>query len=435
MRATVAWVVGFTFAITGMSASPVLAQTKRQVIKGGEEWVCSLDLHQGDTGTLQFSRNAKGGIAGKTVVLRGENSFEHEIKGRWVGSEIQFKRQLSGQSFQPFEGETEIRDGSESVAMKGRFAAKLAGTWTAECRRSEPMIQRTPVAELRKPVRVRLDRVPPKVTVRVDGILSVTLGERIHITAQAQDNDGLQSITILIDGEAVATCSSSPCRVGQPTTAPGMHRFWAQAVDRSGNRGTSESLEFMVHPSSRPGPSLNTRAQPYHPTSRDRVRFSADASHSSGVSLVEIHVNGVTVKRCDSAHCEFHGGPYAAGTVRWRVSAHSRDGGVTFGTERELAIAGAAASGSCVIVGRAFGPKRDVARVFVLNLYGPDDTSSFREAARFASDGAFRFDSLPAGRYRIAVDTQADVYVETAPRQQTVLCRDGIVEAMSIEFR
>jgi hypothetical protein len=323
-------------------ALPADAQKKKGTAIG-EDWVCTLDLHQGDTGTLRFTRDWKGNIEGTTIIFRRDQSFEHAIRGRWLESKIDFKRQLSGQSYQPFEGETREEQDGQLVVMKGRFAAKMAGEWSAECRRREPLVERTPIAELGKPLR--------------------------------------------------------------------------------------------VHPSSKPGPSLNTRTNPYKPTSRDRVRFIADARHSSGVSLIEIHVDGSTVKRCPNTHCEFSGGPYPAGTLRWRVSAKSSDGGVTYGTERELVISGAPATGACVITGKAFGSKKDVAKVFVLNLYGPDDTSVFRESTRFAADGSFRFAALPAGRYRIVVDTSADVYVESAPRQQTIQCQVGVVEAMNIEFR
>ena len=97
-----------------------------------ETWRCDLDLHQGDQGYLEFQRTANN-IRGKTVVHRGTNRFDHSINGTWRGDNIQFRRELSGNSSQHFRGVAMTVEGNE-VKMGGRFAYKYAGIWSADCK-------------------------------------------------------------------------------------------------------------------------------------------------------------------------------------------------------------------------------------------------------------------------------------------------------------
>ena len=96
-----------------------------------ETWTGTIDLHQGDTGTIEFSRE-DGHISGKIVVKRGDNSIETPIQGEWGQSSIVFKRTLSETSFQPFKGTVTALD-TRHVKMEGQFAAGFAGRWTSEC--------------------------------------------------------------------------------------------------------------------------------------------------------------------------------------------------------------------------------------------------------------------------------------------------------------
>ena len=99
---------------------------------GTGHWRCALDLHQGDTGTLEFTREGST-IKGKTVVGRGQNTFVNEIHGQWNEGEISFSRILSATSYQPFRGAVSPT-GRNRVRMEGQFAAGYRGTWTCECK-------------------------------------------------------------------------------------------------------------------------------------------------------------------------------------------------------------------------------------------------------------------------------------------------------------
>lgn len=127
-----------------------------------ERWRCDLDLHQGDAGSLEFTR-AGAGIQGRTVVTRGDNTFEHNVSGEWSGEDVRFRRELSATSYQPFRG-VAVADGEE-VKMGGRFAAGMNGVWSADCRRllAAPPERRDPPRlprVRREPEPVRPERGP-----------------------------------------------------------------------------------------------------------------------------------------------------------------------------------------------------------------------------------------------------------------------------------
>ncbi|MDH3346721.1 MAG: hypothetical protein OEM02_01285 [Desulfobulbaceae bacterium] len=116
-----------------------------------EKWQCELNLHQGDSGTLEFTRQGNN-ISGQTVVSRntGAGPFTHQISGDWHGEIIEFKRTLNpSSSHQMFRGialhtkdslnnQSDMRPGDPTIRMSGRFAFKYSGIWSADCRK-KPM--------------------------------------------------------------------------------------------------------------------------------------------------------------------------------------------------------------------------------------------------------------------------------------------------------
>jgi hypothetical protein len=413
-----------------------------------EQWTCTLDLHQGDRGSLSFVA-AESGISGETAVQRGDTEMRHRISGSWKGDRVSFRRDLGGGTVQDFVG-ISVRTEGGDVKMAGRFAHAFAGVWSADCQLErtvsgpEPQASRRQVLRDRKermarePVRagvLALDRTPPKVSVKVDGILVRTVGDSIDFRATAEDEGKLSSVTLFVDGRAVRTCNVWDCPYRLTAEKPGKLRAWATAKDAAGNEGRSEEIELMVHPTDKPGPALTIRTQPYEPTTADRVRFIASGSHSTGVESITIHVGGRAVKTCRAASCEFVGGPYRAGVLQWRISARSLDGGETYGHENELRVTAAPASGSCVLTGRAVGPRADVADVFFANIYGPDDKNLFRETAHFDRSGSFHSSGLPDGEYWLVLDTRGDLAVGVEPRQRTVRCSGGKAPEIVFELR
>ncbi len=135
-----------------------------------EQWRCQLDLHQGDTGILEFTRTGER-ISGRTVVTRntGAGPFEHTISGSWRGQVIEFRRTLRpATSHQQFKGivvrtsealnRPSDRDpGDPEFRMAGRFAFKYAGIWSADCFPA-PKTLRTGILELRQTFMADLDK-------------------------------------------------------------------------------------------------------------------------------------------------------------------------------------------------------------------------------------------------------------------------------------
>jgi hypothetical protein len=90
-------------------------------------------------------------------------------------------------------------------------------------------------------------------------------------------------------------------------------------------------------------------------------------------------------------------------------------------------------TGSCTISGAATGPRADLAQVFQLVLYGPDNDRLARARQHFGQ--AYLFKNLPDGRYVIVPDTKADVAVSVSPRRQVVQCRGGSLTGANFDFR
>jgi hypothetical protein len=278
------------------------------------------------------------------------------------------------------------------------------------------------------------DSEPPKVSIKVEGILVFTLNDKIKIRAGAEDNVKVAQITIYIDGVEKKTCQAWECWYSEILTQPGPHKCWATAVDTAGNKGQSAPLEFMVHPTAKPGPGLTTKIQPYKPTSQDTITFLADAGHPSGVESITIYVNGQAVQTCSQNHCQYVGGPYEGPEIVWRVSAKSRDGGVTYGHESTVTII-RKQTGSCSISGKAYGSGVDLAKVFFVILYGPDNLSLHRETQPFGRDGIYSFTGLPAGRYKLVVGTKADTTVGPHPANRIVDCAAGPLNNVDFELK
>ncbi len=169
------------------------------------------------------------------------------------------------------------------------------------------------------------------------------------------------------------------------------------------------------------GPSMNTRIQPYEPTTSDRVQFIANASHSSGVRDIQIVVNGRVRKTCATNDCVYRGGPYPAGTLRWHYIARSRNGGVTQTRTREIRIPQTIAQGNCRISGRATGSRADSSSVFFVAIQGTGANSRFVDSTPFRG-GAYSFTGLPEGRYTVSSDSRGDTPVSVSPRSRTVNC-------------
>ncbi len=96
-----------------------------------ERWGCDIDLHQGDTGRLEFERT-ESGIRGSLTVRRGPGAAQASaIDGSWGREVIRFTRASSGAdgTFIGIGTGTDARQ----IKMAGRFGAGFDGIWSATC--------------------------------------------------------------------------------------------------------------------------------------------------------------------------------------------------------------------------------------------------------------------------------------------------------------
>jgi hypothetical protein len=189
-----------------------------------ETWEGDIDLHQGDRGTVSFTR-AGSAIAGRIRVLRTRSEQEHSIDGTWSGDQVRFTRHLSATSIQPFEG-TASQDAPDHVSMSGRFAANLAGAWSAECRRTGSS-----------------SRPGPNLSIRITPYRP-TERDRITFSAVAQPSSGVRDVTHIINGKPVRTCAGDRC-VHEAGPFPAGTISWRVSA-RANDGGEQEGRENQV---------------------------------------------------------------------------------------------------------------------------------------------------------------------------------------------
>ncbi|MBL4671166.1 MAG: hypothetical protein JKX81_02810, partial [Arenicella sp.] len=186
------------------------------------------------------------------------------------------------------------------------------------------------------------------------------------------------------------------------------------------------------------GPSTNVKALPYKPTTKDRIKFSATASHPDGVRSISFVLDGRVIKTCRRSRCNATSPPLSPGKHIWRVDAVSKSGYRNPKYTSELIVKMASQlKGQCTIKGKATGRSSDIARIFSVSAYGPNNDRLFVKSSRF-KDGRFELKNLQPGNYKLFVDTRADTPIGAHPSQATVRCRrsNGAVRVhKDFEFR
>ena len=230
----------FLSLVVGAQAS---AQSK-------ESWECSLDLHQGDTGTLSFARQGSA-ISGATYVERGDH--KHQINGSWQGNKITFRRTLGGNSVQDFDG-IAITINDREVRMGGRFAARYNGVWSANCglvRQTVDVsggVKRPPVpvrpADPLQPERpVEPTSAGPALNMRATPY-EPTERDKLQFSVEASHSQGVESIEIFVNGQSAKRCRSKNCVFsGGPYRAGTINWY---VIARSNNGGVNETRPSAI---------------------------------------------------------------------------------------------------------------------------------------------------------------------------------------------
>jgi hypothetical protein len=147
-------------------------------------WKGTIDLRQGDTGTIECAVSGAA-LDGRIVIQRGGQDIVTPIRGEWAANRVTFSRQLSPTSAQPFTGVVRmLPDGR--AAMEGQFAAGLSGQWTAVLARTDAT-ESAQGREPRNPPAERRDgpAVTGPVTIKRPFTPVAPVGVLVDFTAQA----------------------------------------------------------------------------------------------------------------------------------------------------------------------------------------------------------------------------------------------------------
>jgi len=91
--------------------------------------------------------------------------------------------------------------------------------------------------------------------------------------------------------------------------------------------------------------------------------------------------------------------------------------------------------GTGSVSGKVYGPGMYAVKVFHVSLYGPDDYKQFKETKKFDDSGSYTFTGLTPGKYRIVVDTKADIAIGPHPSYQVVECKGNAVQDVNFELK
>ena len=89
---------------------------------------------------------------------------------------------------------------------------------------------------------------------------------------------------------------------------------------------------------------------------------------------------------------------------------------------------------ACTIEGRALGPRADLSKVYFVELRGLDNKNAVSRTEVFKAN-RYRFEKLPVGRYRLRVDTRADLPVRVEPFHRVVRCTGKRPTVAHFKFR
>ena len=180
-------------------------------------------------------------------------------------------------------------------------------------------------------------------------------------------------------------------------------------------------------------PSITSRVSPGKPSSKDKIKLSARASHPDGIASIVFFVGGKKVHSCDSAACEFEYGRLKKGKYNWYVQATSKSGSSNDKVNNEFVVGSVNAS-TCNFRGFATGPAANLSLSYRVSLVGTGERSKYRNSTEF-KELKYVFTDVPKGEYMLTVDTQADPSVLWSPRSASVKCGSQAEVRQNFDFR
>ncbi|MBV9821834.1 MAG: fibronectin type III domain-containing protein, partial [Actinobacteria bacterium] len=169
------------------------------------------------------------------------------------------------------------------------------------------------------------DVVPPSTAISspADGA-SVSTGS-VPVTATASDNVGVTAVDLQVDGSVVATDAAAPYTFSWTATA-GPHTLRTVAHDAAGNTGTSADVHVTATAPDTTAPTATVTspaagASVYGPTT-----VTATASDDTGVTAVDLLVDGSLLATDTSAPYSFSWNATSVGSHTLQAVAHDAAG-------------------------------------------------------------------------------------------------------------
>ncbi len=150
--------------------------------------------------------------------------------------------------------------------------------------------------------RTGTDKTPPTAYV-THSPSSPKMHQKVIHTATGIDNVGISSVDIYVDNVNVKTCTSSPCRY-ENSYSSGLHTYYATATDTSSNSKKSAVKNFIVAVDKTPATTSVTLSPPT-PTANQKVTYTATTTVGVRISSIQLYVDNVNVKTCNSSPCTY----------------------------------------------------------------------------------------------------------------------------------
>ena len=154
------------------------------------------------------------------------------------------------------------------------------------------------------------DRTPPTVTITSPGN-GATVSGTIDVLVNAADNVAVTSVTLSVDGAAIATNLTAPFTNSwnSGSVSNGTHTLTATAADAAGNKGTS-SIQVTVSNASNvdltsPTVSISSPANNAAFDLNTGVTVSVSGSDNVGVTSVSLSVDGTMVGTSNGSSASF----------------------------------------------------------------------------------------------------------------------------------
>jgi len=174
------------------------------------------------------------------------------------------------------------------------YALSQAGTRSFSARVTDAIGQSTTSS----PFTVTVTSAPPVVTLTSPPAGSTyRVGAPVPFAATAVDPDGtVARVEFLVDGNIVATRTSSPYSANVPIASSGPHNVSARAVDNTGMTSTSASVAITVIANQSPAVTLTSPMSGQSFTTGAAVPLAATASDADGsIAKVEFFANGTLI--------------------------------------------------------------------------------------------------------------------------------------------